>query len=136
MDATVTISMERRECPECGIVHYVPKSYMEECRRNPNHHFYCPAGHVRHFSESIETRLRRERDQLKQQAARLEEEASQERVRAERAERATKRLKKRASAGTCPCCQRTFSNMAEHMKHQHPQFVAEGGAKVVPLKRA
>jgi hypothetical protein len=25
--------------------------------------------------------------------------------------------------------------MAEHMKHQHPDFVADGGAKIVPLKR-
>jgi hypothetical protein len=99
--------------------------------------FYCSYGHKQFYleGESEETKLRRERDRLKQQTARLEEEASLALVRAEKAERATKLLKKRASAGTCPCCQRTFSNMAEHMKHQHPQFVADGGAKVVPIKR-
>jgi hypothetical protein len=46
------------------------------------------------------------------------------------------KLKKRTSAGTCPCCTRTFANMAEHMKKQHPDFVAEGGANVVRLKAA
>jgi hypothetical protein len=79
--------------------------------------------------------LRRERDRLKQDTARLEEEASLARVRAEKAEAAAKRLKKRASAGTCPCCSRTFANMAEHMKQKHPELLAEGGTKVVPLKR-
>jgi hypothetical protein len=64
-----------------------------------------------------------------------EERASLASVRAEKAERKVKKLTKRTAAGTCPCCQRTFSNMAEHMKHQHPQFVADTGAKVVPIKR-
>jgi 4-hydroxy-3-methylbut-2-en-1-yl diphosphate synthase IspG/GcpE len=31
-------------------------------------------------------------------------------------------LAKRAKAGVCPCCNRTFSNMAEHMKKQHADF--------------
>lgn len=46
------------------------------------------------------------------------------------------RIKKRAAAGTCPCCKRTFSNMAEHMKKEHAAFVVETGAKVVPIKAA
>jgi len=29
------------------------------------------------------------------------------------------RLRKRAAAGTCPCCKRSFSNMAEHIKRRH-----------------
>jgi hypothetical protein len=45
-----------------------------------------------------------------------------------------KRIKKRAAAGTCPCCQRSFSNMATHMKRQHPDYVKESGANVVPIK--
>jgi hypothetical protein len=105
--------------------------------------FYCSYGHSQIYSEgeNEETLLRRERDILKQQAARLEELATQERARADTATEAlakskakTRRMAKRASAGTCPCCARTFSNMAEHMKHQHPEFVKEGGANVVRLK--
>lgn len=125
---------EFRCCPKCGIEYAAPKTFMDECRKDPSIYFHCPNGHGRHFSESEADRLRRERDRLQQQAARLEQTISEERARADKAERATKRLKKRASAGTCPCCSRSFSNMAEHMKRQHPGFVADGGAKVVPLK--
>lgn len=32
------------------------------------------------------------------------------------------KLKKRASAGICPCCNRTVSQMARHMKSKHPEF--------------
>lgn len=136
MQVTVSVEMESRHCPTCGILYYVPKTYMDECRRNQRQYFHCPAGHARHFSESEADRLRRERDQLKQRQVMLEEEASMARVRAEKAEAATRRLKKRTAAGTCPCCQRTFSNMATHMKRQHPEFVADSGANVVPIKPA
>lgn len=126
---------EFRCCPKCGIEYAAPAEFMNECRKDPKMFFHCPNGHSRHFAESEADKLRQERDRLKQQAARLEDEINLTRVRAEKAEAATKRLKKRTSAGTCPCCQRTFSNMAEHMKHQHPAFVAEGGTKVVSIKR-
>lgn len=132
-----------RECITCGVRHAMPAVLIERDRTKGGYRF-CPNGHQQGWSKeaSEETQIRRERDRLKQDAARLEAErraaeeaASLARVRAEKAERATKRLKKRTSAGTCPCCSRTFSNMAEHMKHQHPEFVTDGGAKVVPIKR-
>lgn len=126
---------EFRCCPKCGIEYAAPKTFMEECKKDPSIIFHCPNGHPRHFSESEADRLRRERDSLKQQTARLEDEARQERKRAEKAEAATKRLKKRAAAGNCPCCKRSFSNMARHMQTKHPEFRAEA-VNVVPLKAA
>ncbi len=35
------------------------------------------------------------------------------------------KVKKRAANGVCPCCNRTFSDLARHMKAKHPDF-AEG----------
>jgi hypothetical protein len=40
---------------------------------------------------------------------------------------ATKRLKQRVAAGVCPCCNRTFTNLAEHMAGQHAEFQLEAG---------
>lgn len=134
--------MDELNCNRCGCRFGMPDGFLNN-RRSDKADFYCPNGHSMSYTESISEKLRRERDLLKQQTARLEDEkrqaeeaASLASIRAEKAEAATKRLKKRSSAGTCPCCARTFSNMAEHMKHQHPAFVADGGAKVVPIKRA
>lgn len=132
-----------RECITCGVLHAMPACLVERDRAEGGYR-YCPNGHQQGWSKeaSEQEKTRRERDRLKQQTARLEQEAADawaqaeaSRQRAEKAERATQRLKKRASAGTCPCCSRTFANMAEHMKQKHPELLAEGGTKVVPLKR-
>jgi septal ring factor EnvC (AmiA/AmiB activator) len=132
---------DQLNCSTCGITFGVPQGYLDN-RRNDKAVFYCPNGHSMSYHESEADLLRRERDRLKQQQARLEEENAAVRLaldfardRMQHAEAANKRLKKRSSAGTCPCCSRTFANMAEHMKRQHPAFVADGGAKVVPIKR-
>lgn len=132
----------RLQCSTCACVYYFPEKWCKNASEKKTG-WQCPNGHGQIFTDSELDKMRRERDRLKQDAARLEEEKQQAwatatalRERADKAEKATKRLKKRTSAGTCPCCSRTFSNMAEHMKHQHPEFVTDGGAKVVPIKRS
>lgn len=35
------------------------------------------------------------------------------------------KLKKRAANGVCPCCNRTFVDLARHMAGKHPTFLAE-----------
>lgn len=35
------------------------------------------------------------------------------------------RLKRRSSAGVCPCCHRTFKQLANHMATKHGDFVAD-----------
>lgn len=116
-------------CAECGVRSSMPRSlnnwYREDARRS----FCCPKGHRQHYSNDdndIE-KMRRQRDRLKQSAAHLEDMRKQANDRADAAERsasaykgAATRLKNRAKAGVCPCCNRTFQNLARHMKSQHP----------------
>lgn len=119
-------------CYTCKCRMWIDDSLDEAAKRNRGAiSFFYSYGHQQHYvqGETEETKLRRERDRLQQQIAQRDDEIAAQ-------GRKIKRLNKRASAGICPCCQRTFSNMAQHMKHQHPEFVAEGGAKVVPLKRS
>ena len=127
--------LESVRCPDCGCVFGTPSGFIDN-RRQDKRAFYCPNGHKLSYGESTAEKLQRELNQYKQREAMLLDEKRQQIERAMKAEKKVKRLSKRASAGTCPCCQRTFSNMAEHMKHRHPEFVADGGAKVVPIKRA
>ena len=100
----------------------VPARLLESAQ-NAAHMIYCPHGHTLTWKETEVDRLRRERDRLKQDAARIEDERSQATMRAERAEAATRKLQKRAAAGVCPCCNRTFLNMQRHMKSKHPNVV-------------
>lgn len=128
--ADANVPMQQCECFQCKIVFWFPMSlYRQLQEQKPNKSFWCPAGHQQHYlGETVLQRERRLRQVAEQETARLADEAAVA-VRARlRAEQETRRLKKRASAGTCPCCQRTFGNMARHMKSKHPTY------NVVPLK--
>jgi hypothetical protein len=141
MKDTVLIRGERYlilQCGTCAIWHTVPEVIYDAYSREGGF-WHCPNGHQRGFrkgsDETERENTRRERDRLKQDAARLEEEIRAARERAEKAEAATKRLKKKAAVGSCPCCKRTFTNMARHMQTKHPEFKAEA-VNVVPLRAA
>jgi hypothetical protein len=96
--------------------------------------FFCAYGHSQVFcvGENDETKLRRERDLLKQQLAEKDDTIKYWRDGKEQAEKrlsATKgvvtRIKNRVGHGVCPCCTRTFSNLARHMETKHAGFAAE-----------
>lgn len=124
-------------CHRCSTKYWLPDELYTSAKASEKISFFCPYGHEAHYpaGESREDALQRQLNIARQQIARVEVDANEQRERADKAERQTKRLKKRSAAGTCPCCSRTFSNMAEHMKQRHPNWVKDTGANVVPLKR-
>lgn len=119
-------------CSECAVVYFFPEAWCERARID-GRSWKCPNGHGQRFGESDADKLRRERDRLKQQVARAEEErdAAQKRE-AEARNYATmararevgernrrRRVEVRIHAGVCPDCSRTFANVARHMATQH-----------------
>ncbi len=116
----------------CGISFAVPKWWYEG-KTKTHSRFFCPNGHGQSFvDETDEEKMRRERDIARQQLARVEQEATEAWHKAFKAEKETKRLKKRAAMGTCPCCNRSVSQMERHMKTKHPEFIkAQTVLKVV-----
>lgn len=134
-------------CCKCGCEIWIPDALYEaaSASRGPKGiHFYCAYGHGQHFveGETEAEKLRRERDRLAQQIAQRDDEINRERERREAAERQAAaargqvtKMKKRASAGTCPCCNRTFLSLQSHIAKKHPQFAADAGVNVVQIKR-
>jgi hypothetical protein len=132
----VDVELVTEECINCGMAFALPSTIRD--RRIQDHQsFYCPAGHPQCFTaESGEERVRRE---LREAEARHASQLAQERARRERAEndamdlanknRALKgtatKLKKRAAAGVCAFCHRTFSNVSRHVETKHPHPTAE-----------
>lgn len=132
-------------CWRCKVQYGMTREFYNVAKAAANNlTFYCPNGHGASFiqGETEADKLRRERDQLQQRLAQKDDEIAwqarekeRERERAERSERkisAAKgqitKLKKRAAAGMCPCCNRAFANLHAHMSTQHPHFVAEPDA--------
>jgi hypothetical protein len=123
-------------CSGCGIAYSVPASF-EAKRREDGKTFYCPNGHTQVFVESEVQRLEKRLSQAQREAEYAKQDAAAQRRRAEAEERrtttykglATKernkrvRLETRAANGVCPCCNRSFVQLARHMRSQHPDFV-------------
>ena len=122
---TGTETLESHRCGGCGIWFAMPDWYVEE-RKRDRKGFNCPNGCSRIFTG--QTREQK----LKSEVARLKDRVVEERQRKQDAKRslsATKgvvtRMKNRAAAGLCPCCNRTFQNLARHMKNQHPEYAKQ-----------
>lgn len=112
-------------CCKCKTVFAMTRDfYTIAVQRAEQFEFYCPHGHPQHYvrGESELDKMRRERDRLKQDAARLSDEKAAAMVKAAKLEAAAARHARRAKAGTCPCCKRTFRQLAAHMKTKHPQY--------------
>lgn len=121
------IKMRTTTCRSCGVIHSYPEVLWEE-KEESGGYIFCPNGHQWGFREGKKERdaVRRERDLLRQQAARYEDELREANARADKAQAEAKRVITRTGAGVCPCCNRSFTQLARHMKSKHPE--------VVPLK--
>lgn len=108
-------------CCDCGIGFAVPE-YFDTMRRQDGKSFYCPNGHSQSYTVTTVQKLQREVAEA-QRLATVERERRQLAEAATfKAQRATYRLKKRIAAGVCPCCNRTFQDIARHMKTKHDGF--------------
>ena len=122
---------EETTCANCGVTVVLPQEVMS-MRRKDGERFYCYNGHSLHFSKSksaeqklkglLANETRRKNDALRRaNEAQAEADKMKRKNKAERA--AKTRLKNRIMAGVCPCCNRTFKNLQQHMEGQHKDFV-------------
>ena len=113
------------DCSRCGLAFALPQEFINR-RREDREPFYCPNGHALSYGKTANEKkiesLERNLEWARNSAMGHERRADA----AERSLRATKgvvtKMKKRAAAGVCPCCSRTFQNLARHMAGQHPEY--------------
>lgn len=136
MSYTITFTgrLTSEECCGCGIVFAMPGDFMEQCRGNPGPQgkkFYCPNGHAQWYTGKTEAqKLREQLATVEQRAASRLAQLDQERASHQSTRnqlRSTKgvvtRTKRRVAHGVCPCCNRTFADVARHMVSKHPDYV-------------
>lgn len=123
------------QCPVCGVGYAIPAElHAANCDGRSKDGWYCPNGHCLTITETDANKLRRERDRLQQRLAQRDDEIAAEQKRTAAYKGQVTRLKKRAAAGLCPCCNRHFTNLKRHMATKHagmdpdePLKVIEGG---------
>lgn len=113
-------------CCECGVEFAMP-DYLKQARLVDHKSFFCPLGHSQHYPAG-KSELQQLRERVADLAA-ARDAANQQRMAAqaetERLRKAAKKAAKRTAAGVCPCCNRTVSQMARHIKTKHPEYVAK-----------
>lgn len=129
--ATVAISttLETETCCACGMLFAMPGE-IQRLRRRDHDWFYCPAGHSQHYAAEsdvakAERLLREEQQKLARERQQHDQTKARARDAEEKAESAIKknlRHRKRAANGVCPCCKRSFTALARHMKTKHPTY--------------
>lgn len=123
---TYTGTLTVIQCAYCHMDFGVTPAF-EKKRRDDHKTFYCPTGHSNFYPQNSETeRLRASLDSAKAQLTHTRDQlqATEYQRRAQKAQNT--KLRKRIAAGVCPCCNRTFQDLARHMDGQHPDYLADG----------
>lgn len=133
MASTITLNgtfVTETCCHDGCHVTFAMSDELYRARRNDHGWFYCPNGHrMRYASESDLERAQREARVAADALAR--ERARHDQTRADRDHQVRRvaaangrvtRIKNRVVAGVCPCCNRTFENLARHMASKHPKY--------------
>lgn len=119
--ANMTLVTE--ECCNCGIGFAMTRELQKRLLDKPGSTFYCPAGHAQHYTGKSEAQKLRE--ELQRRGEMLEN-ANARAARAENERQAIakahRKMRARVMNGVCPCCNRTFQNLMNHMRSEHPDF--------------
>lgn len=118
-----TMSFTQLICGGCGIPFYIP-THRYNTLVETKGSFHCPNGCSRSFIGKTKAEILQEQlDKTKAQAL-LKEQELQNQFLDELGKnlKLTKQLK-RIHKGVCPCCNRSFTNLRQHMATKHPEEI-------------
>lgn len=125
----VTKNFTEKVCGTCGVYFFIPDVIEDECHRT-GRCWYCPNGHGRHYTESIEQKLQKEirlRKDAEWKAQRLRNERNEAQKLVKARDEGIRKMKIRSALGVCPCCKRHFDDLESHMASKHPDYAEKRG---------
>ena len=131
---TASIELTQVECGMCAGVYAISERYRAK-KAEAGGFWNCPYCKGSWGYRTEDSELEKARRELTRERARHDQtRADRDRVcdardRADRRRAAAQgqvtKIKNRVGRGVCPCCNRSFENLARHMKSQHPKFCEE-----------
>lgn len=128
---TLLVTIEVVTCGHtgCGVVFGFESNFVS-ARKKDHAIWYCPNGHERYWPAKSNEEILQEKLALAEREKRWEEDSkkrawaahSAAMKRLASAKGSVTKIKNRVSNGVCPCCKRSFSNLAAHMRHLHPSW--------------
>lgn len=130
-----TIDFTMLECGGCGIPFFVPTQWKKK-KVNEHASFSCPNGCNRRFIGKSDAELLQEKLEEQRRIYEEEQRILQDRLLDEINEK--KKIKKdltRLKNGVCPCCNRSFHNLQQHIANEHPELIGKVKVKRKYTKR-
>lgn len=110
------------QCCNCNVAFALTDDFIQR-RRNDHKTLYCPAGHGNYFSGKNEAeKLREQLAQVEHQRDRARMTTEQVRSERDAIAKAHRKMRVRVMNGVCPCCNRSFDDLRQHMATKHPDF--------------
>lgn len=118
----VTVQLTEISCGECGGTYAINERYREQ-KHTAGGFWTCPYckcgwGYGTSQIDKVKKQLQEEQERHQRTLTRLNATERAE----HKVKRELKRVNTRVSAGVCPCCNRTFQQLARHMKCKHPDY--------------
>lgn len=113
------------ECCNCGMVFGMPREFKDRMRESPGTAFFCPAGHMQHYTSKTKLQVARERYDAAERDAdyqRSQRQATERRLLTARQQHGkSKAALRRMREDICPVCERKFpkSKLTAHMVAAH-----------------
>lgn len=120
----VSVQLIEINCGECGGVYAVNERFHTH-KREKGGFWTCPYCKTGWGFDPNGSELAKAKRQVEEERKRKEDALARANAaiqRADKAEQSLHRHKTRASNGVCPCCQRTFKQLARHMAAKHPDY--------------
>lgn len=108
----------------CGIHMAMPTNLLRNARDHATD-VWCPIGHKFGWHETEADRLKKQLESAERTAASRLAALDQERSSHSATKGQLTKARKRAANGVCPCCSRSFVDVARHVKTKHPTFAQE-----------
>jgi len=128
---TFTETLVVLHCYKCRCAFGITADHYERAQRSRTVEFFCPNGHGQVFTRTREQELQAQLEREQRIRRTIESSLTHTRDQLDATERSLRghkaaktRIKNRIAAGVCPCCKRTFQNVARHMQGQHPDYAS------------
>ena len=118
-----TFEFVLEECISCGIPFFMPEYHRKQLLKSHNS-FYCPNGHSMVYNGKSDEQ--KEIDRLKSEIdwqIKDKEGITEQLLETITEKNKLSRQLKRVHKGVCPCCNRSFVNLAKHMETKHKDQV-------------
>lgn len=125
---TFTGTLDVMTCPTCGVTYGLEQPYRQ-ARLRDGACWRCPNGHSLSYHETeldkantaLANAKRLEKD-ARELARRAQQEAEHFKASRNAYKGRVTKIKNQLIAGLCPCCDRKFPRLEEHMREKHPDF--------------